>query len=194
MKTTQTKRRGLAGLAIGIIFLLVLTAVGVLDGIDAYYTDVQFNNKIGGYFDLADQSSNATVKLQYWNQFSSALKQYDLNKGLDVQTGGWPMCACASNPEYNLTNAYNTNVLTIQSRLQSLVDSCPSENITCQSTYNYSYTLSQIELNEICWFPLNYFQQGYEMHDSVAFFGPGVPFAGWSAPTNAYLCSTATQT
>lgn len=180
------RRHGIAVWGVVIILLIVGLAGIAYQAWSYYVTDQRFNNTIGGYFDLADQSSNATVKLHYWNLFASALAKNHLDTGAAVH-GGIFCWGCETNPEFNLTNSYNANVLTTQSRLQGLVSSCAARDVTCQNSFSYTSTLQQIETTEICWFPINYFKTGYEIQQ-------GLFASGLSRPSNDYLCSTTTKT
>ena len=183
---TKKKRKGLMG-ALVVFTIATLLIGGVGYQIWSYYVvDQQFNNTIKGYFDLSDQSSNATTKLHYWNLFVHALETNHLDQGWAVNGG--PFClGCDKNQAYNLTNVFAANALTIQSRLKSLVDSCRGQNDTCQSSFSFTQSLNQIELTEVCWFPINYFKQGFEMQNHLF-------LSGLTAPSNDYLCSTSTKT
>lgn len=185
MKFTKRRGIGIVG-AIAAVVVIALIVVGAWVGWSYYATDQTFTNKIGSYYTLASQASNATVILHDWTRFAAALKTNHLDQGWAVH--GSILCmGCDQNQAYNLTNQYEQNVLAIQTKLQNLVNTCAPHDSTCLTSYSYTNAYHEVMFTDICWFPLNYFQQAYEIQQ-------GLLASGISAPSNDYLCSTTTHT
>ena len=141
---------GLFGI-ISIVLLVFLIAIGV----NGIYQDVtwsyQYDKQIGDYFELSDRSSDASVKLQYFNKFVDALERNDLTNGQTSVFWQRPI----SELSYNYQVAKS-----LQSRLENISQMNPK-------SFEYQTAMQQITLQEYCWFPTNIFEQGYLLQHGV---------------------------
>jgi hypothetical protein len=138
----------------GAVAIILIVLVVAYFGYYVWFSvqvDYRFDTQIGDKFELSDRASDAKTKLMYLDQFIEALKANGLTEG---QTAiFWPR------PTSDLAQNYNT-VLSLRERLAQLADMEPN-------SMQYQQGMTQITLQEYCWFPINIFKQGYELKNGI---------------------------
>lgn len=139
--------------ATAIFIIIVVAVVGTVAyyGLYAIQVSYTFDTQIGDKFELSDRASDAKTKLLYLDQFIDALKANGLTEGQSAYL--WPR------PSSDLAQNYNT-VLSLRARLAQLADMDPN-------SMQYQQGMTQITMQEYCWFPINIFRQGYDLKNGI---------------------------
>jgi len=145
-------------IAVAIIILVVVSYFGYYIWY-AVQVSYRFDTTIGDKFELSDRASDAKTKLMYLDQFIDALRANDLTEGQSA--------IFFPRPSSDLAENYRT-VLSLRARLAELADMDPN-------SMQYQQGMTQITLQEYCWFPINIFKQGYKLKNGIWWEGALLP-------------------
>ena len=129
--------------AAAIIIPLVLLIGG---GINNWLVDLEYQREVGKYFEYADRAADAKTKLDYFNQYVTAIETEELNEGA---SSVW----FQDQPNALLEDNYKV-AKSLQFRLNTTAQLDPG-------SFEYTQNMNQITLQEFCWFPTEAFNQGY---------------------------------
>ncbi len=140
-------------IGIGILVVIFLgTGYLIYTNITISY---EFNQRIGSYFELADQSSNAKQKSFYFDKFVNALQKYNLNVGKQA-------IYFSDAPKNDMSYKFDVT-LSLQDRLHVL-------SLMDEKDMAYQQGMQQITMQEFCWFPIDEYAQKYYMDNGLWYF------------------------
>jgi hypothetical protein len=163
---SDTRKRSHKGAIIALAGLAVFVALIYFFVVNPMWQNqvwgYEFDKFIQGKFDTADRSSDAITKSKYYDQMIGAMISEHLNEG---------KASIFQNdkPQADLPTQFDV-AKSLQNRLHSLARMNPD-------SMQYQQGMSQISLQEFCWFPMDVFEQGYMLKHGVwgnAFFAPEV--------------------
>ncbi len=129
-----------------IAVLLICTIYLIWFVVTAVMVGVEYINTIGSYFDLSDQSSSPQAKLDYLEQYITAIEANDLTHG--------DACLFLPTRKTNLAENYKV-LLSLRDRLRNLVANGTLNQMT------YTMEIQQITNTEYCWFQHQLFEDRY---------------------------------
>lgn len=136
-------------IAFFVVLIIIGTIMSIIVGAMSWYYGYTFDRDVGSYFELSDKASSVDLKLQYFNQFITALNDNDLNKGQSA--------LFMTTKDSDLENNFNV-AMSLQKRLV--------ETNSMTRDFGYQTAMQQL-ITEYCWFPIDAFRQGYYMNKGI---------------------------